>query len=79
MQRTGIPAIAFDGKKPMSGLRPLLVFGTRPEAIKMAPIVYECRRRAHQVERLVCLTGAVVPVAKPTYEANRSRWRCPES
>jgi UDP-N-acetylglucosamine 2-epimerase (non-hydrolysing) len=37
-------------------LRPLLVFGTRPEAIKMAPIVRACRRRAG-VEPIVCLTG----------------------
>jgi len=38
-------------------LKPLLIFGTRPEAIKMAPIVEECRRRAGQVEPIVCLTG----------------------
>ena len=38
-------------------LRALLIFGTRPEAIKMAPVVHECRRRAHQIESIVCLTG----------------------
>lgn len=38
-------------------LRPLLIFGTRPEAIKMAPIVAECRRRSHRVEPIVCLAG----------------------
>jgi UDP-N-acetylglucosamine 2-epimerase (non-hydrolysing) len=37
-------------------LRPLLIFGTRPEAIKMAPVVQACL--AHdQVEPIVCLTG----------------------
>jgi UDP-N-acetylglucosamine 2-epimerase (non-hydrolysing) len=41
----------------MTRLRVLLSFGTRPEAIKMAPVVHECRRRADQIETLVCLTG----------------------
>ena len=27
-------------------MRVLLIFGTRPEAIKMAPVVEACRRRA---------------------------------
>ena len=35
----------------------MLVFGTRPEAIKMAPVVRECRRRDEDVESIVCLTG----------------------
>ena len=38
-------------------LRPLLIFGTRPEAIKMAPVVQQCARRAEQIEATVCLTG----------------------
>jgi len=41
----------------MSKLRTLLTFGTRPEAIKMAPIVHECMRRADELEPVVCLTG----------------------
>ncbi len=41
----------------MPALRPLLIFGTRPEAIKMAPIVSECRRRSGEIEATVCLTG----------------------
>ena len=41
----------------MSNMRALLVIGTRPEAIKMAPIVHECRRRNGDVEPLVCFTG----------------------
>ena len=40
----------------MSKLRPLLIFGTRPEAVKMAPVVHQCRRRG-DVEPVVCLTG----------------------
>ncbi|MCA9265865.1 MAG: UDP-N-acetylglucosamine 2-epimerase (non-hydrolyzing) [Planctomycetales bacterium] len=38
-------------------LKPLIVFGTRPEAIKMAPVVMECRRRSHEIDPIVCLTG----------------------
>jgi len=41
----------------MRKLVPLLLFGTRPEAIKMAPIVRECRRRAAEVDAVVCLSG----------------------
>jgi len=40
-----------------ASLRALLVFGTRPEAIKMAPLVDACRQHAHQIEPIVCLTG----------------------
>lgn len=36
--------------------RPLLVLGTRPEAIKMAPVVRECRRRS-DLSPVVCFTG----------------------
>jgi len=38
-------------------LRPMLVFGTRPEAIKMAPLVELCLRRADHIDPIVCLTG----------------------
>ncbi len=41
----------------MSRLRPLLVIGTRPEAIKMAPVVHACRARTGQIEPVVCFTG----------------------
>lgn len=35
----------------------MLVFGTRPEAIKMAPLVQEFRKRPEQYETLLCVTG----------------------
>lgn len=35
----------------------MFVFGTRPEAIKMAPIVIECRKYPDSLEVKVCLTG----------------------
>jgi UDP-N-acetylglucosamine 2-epimerase (non-hydrolysing) len=34
-----------------------LILGTRPEAIKMAPVVAACRERSDEVEAIVCLTG----------------------
>ncbi|MFV0269190.1 MAG: non-hydrolyzing UDP-N-acetylglucosamine 2-epimerase [Draconibacterium sp.] len=37
--------------------RILLVFGTRPEAIKMAPLVKEFQKHPEQFETLVCVTG----------------------
>lgn len=41
----------------MPPLRPLVVFGTRPEAIKMAPIVLACHQRLGEIDPIVCLTG----------------------
>jgi UDP-N-acetylglucosamine 2-epimerase (non-hydrolysing) len=38
-------------------LRALLTFGTRPEAIKMAPIVRLCRQCDDRIETIVCATG----------------------
>lgn len=37
--------------------RVLLVFGTRPEAIKMAPLVHEFKKHGDVFETLVCVTG----------------------
>ncbi len=41
----------------MSKLKPLLIFGTRPEAIKMAPVVRQCLSKSDQIETTICLTG----------------------
>jgi UDP-N-acetylglucosamine 2-epimerase (non-hydrolysing) len=35
----------------------LTVFGTRPEAIKMAPVVYALRERPKEIQAKVCITG----------------------
>jgi len=35
----------------------MLVFGTRPEAIKMAPLVHRLRAESNQFDVLVCVTG----------------------
>ena len=35
----------------------MLVFGTRPEAIKMCPLVKEFQKRTDEFETIVCVTG----------------------
>jgi UDP-N-acetylglucosamine 2-epimerase (non-hydrolysing) len=37
--------------------RILFVFGTRPEAVKMAPLILECKKRSNQFHVDVCVTG----------------------
>ena len=44
-------------RQPVKKLRVLLTFGTRPEAIKMAPLVQECRGHQDRIETIVCVTG----------------------
>jgi len=50
------PEPADEKRTQMRRLRAVLLFGTRPEAIKMAPLVRECRC-CDAVEALVCSTG----------------------
>ncbi|MFO0946354.1 MAG: UDP-N-acetylglucosamine 2-epimerase (non-hydrolyzing) [Planctomycetota bacterium] len=45
-------------------LRPLLCIGTRPEAIKMAPVVLECRQRIN-VKPIICTTGQHKDLVRP--------------
>ena len=35
----------------------MLVFGTRPEAIKMAPLVKEFQRYSDMFETVICVAG----------------------
>ena len=35
----------------------MLVFGTRPEAIKMAPLIREFQKNKNSFETIVCVTG----------------------
>jgi UDP-N-acetylglucosamine 2-epimerase (non-hydrolysing) len=44
--------IALNTKKKI-----MLVFGTRPEAIKMAPLYYELKKRRDEFQTLVCVTA----------------------
>jgi UDP-N-acetylglucosamine 2-epimerase (non-hydrolysing) len=41
----------------VSKLLALLTFGTRPEAVKMAPVIHECLRCSDRIETIVCVTG----------------------
>jgi UDP-N-acetylglucosamine 2-epimerase (non-hydrolysing) len=38
-------------------LRPLVVFGTRPEAIKLCPVIIECQKRPNEIAPIICSTG----------------------
>ena len=38
-------------------IKVLTVFGTRPEAIKMAPVVMEMARYPKQIKSVVCVTA----------------------
>lgn len=61
----------------------LLVFGTRPEAIKMAPLVKELQKQKERIETVVCVTGQhremldqVLEIfdIKPDYDLNIMKW-----
>ncbi|MGB7324962.1 MAG: UDP-N-acetylglucosamine 2-epimerase (non-hydrolyzing) [Rubripirellula sp.] len=46
-----------DSQRPNRPLRPLIVFGTRPEAIKLCPVILECQKRPESIDAIVCSTG----------------------
>ncbi len=47
-----------DSSKPLSKrLKAMIVFGTRPEAIKVAPVLQEFERRKDSFEAVICTTG----------------------
>lgn len=41
----------------MKPLRILVIFGTRPEAIKMAPVIHQLKRERRRIDVRVCVTG----------------------
>lgn len=41
----------------MNRIKVMTVFGTRPEAIKMAPLVLELQKYSEEIESIVCVTG----------------------
>lgn len=49
-------------------LRVLTVFGTRPEAIKMAPVIAELERHPDLIENRNCLTGQHTDMVAPLIE-----------
>ena len=45
------------GVNTMAKLKVMAVFGTRPEAIKMAPVVLELKKHAEEIETIVAVTA----------------------
>jgi UDP-N-acetylglucosamine 2-epimerase (non-hydrolysing) len=45
------------GERPAGRLKVMAVFGTRPEAVKMAPLVHELFRHRDEIETKVCVTA----------------------
>ncbi|WP_276353468.1 non-hydrolyzing UDP-N-acetylglucosamine 2-epimerase [Cohnella caldifontis] len=41
----------------MSKIKVMTVFGTRPEAVKMAPLVLELKKHSERIETIVCVTA----------------------
>lgn len=41
----------------MSKIKVMTVFGVRPEAIKMAPLILELERHPDEIESIVCVTA----------------------
>jgi UDP-N-acetylglucosamine 2-epimerase len=41
----------------LSKLKVMTIFGTRPEAVKMAPLVLELNKHADEIESIVCVTA----------------------
>jgi UDP-N-acetylglucosamine 2-epimerase (non-hydrolysing) len=41
----------------MSKMKILVIFGTRPEAIKLAPVIRELKKQKRKLETIVCITG----------------------
>jgi UDP-N-acetylglucosamine 2-epimerase (non-hydrolysing) len=58
--RAAVEKYGAEKKVRMLGIKPLkvaLVIGTRPEAIKMAPVIEEIRRRVSQFDPLLIVSG----------------------
>lgn len=51
----------------------MLVFGTRPEAIKMAPLVKEFQKHPESFETIVCVTGQHREMLDQVLNCSRSR------
>jgi len=49
-------------------LKVLLVFGTRPEVIKMAPVVKEFKKHADRIDCKVCITGQHRQMIDPLFK-----------
>ena len=57
MHEVGITWEEMGKKNIMRKLKVMAVFGVRPEAIKMAPLVLELKQHADKIDTLVCVTA----------------------
>ena len=62
----------------MSKLKVMSVFGTRPEAIKMAPLALELQRR-ESIESLICVTAQHREMLDSVMRSPRSMRRYPSA
>ena len=44
----------------MKKIKVMTIFGTRPEAIKMAPLVKELEKNSDRIESIVCVTAQML-------------------
>lgn len=58
-------------------LKVMTIFGTRPEAIKMAPLVLELQKHPEKIESIVTVTAATSSNVRPSikYLWNYTRFR----
>ncbi len=62
---------------PKQRIKVMTVFGTRPEAIKMAPVVLELKKHPEEIETIVVVTAQHMGNARPSLAMfpNKSRSR----
>ncbi len=58
----------MDAMRSTNKVSPLIVFGTRPEAIKLAPLVHQCARCDEIARPTVCTTGQHREMLAPVME-----------
>ena len=56
-------------------IKVLSVFGTRPEAIKMAPVVRELEKHPEKIKSLVCVTAQHREMLDQVLELFKINWR----
>jgi len=49
-------------------VRILTVFGTRPEVVKLAPVIHALKQHASSIETIICSTGQHREMLIPLYE-----------
>src|SRR5690242_10090740 len=52
-------------KPAAAPIRVMTVFGTRPEVVKLAPVIHSLARRGRNVETVICSTGQHLEMLVP--------------